>query len=79
MATEMPSDIEKMYCVLLDDNGGILAIADVVQLTGGNVIQVLFFNVKSDAKNIYVCCFLKDDYGNMVTPNYDLFVYLKPN
>jgi len=79
MVTEMPSDVEKMYCVLLDDNGAILAIADVVQLNDGNIVQTLFYNVKSDAKNIYICCFLQDDYGNTVTPNYDLFVYLKPN
>jgi len=77
LMTEVPTDIEYMYCVLLDDNGGILAIADVVQLSDGSVIQVLFYNVQSQIKNIYICCFLQDDYGNTITPNYDLFMYLK--
>lgn len=77
LMTEMPEDINYMYCVLLDDNGGILAIADVVQLSDGSVIQALFYDVQSDVKNIYICCFLQDDYGNTITPNYDLFMYLK--
>jgi len=77
MTTEDPADINYMYCVVLDDSGGIAAIADVVQLADGSVIQVLFLDVKSDMKNLYICCFLQDDYGNTITPNYDMFMYLK--
>lgn len=77
LTTELPEDINHMYCVLLDDTGGIAGIADVVQLADGSIIQVLFFDIKSDMKNIYICCFLQDDYGNTITPNYDLFMYIK--
>jgi len=79
LTTEVPADINYMYCVLLDDTGGIAGIADVVQLADGSIIQVLFYEVKSDMKNLYICCFLQDDYGNTITPNYDLFMYIKQN